>query len=960
MNDVLRWAESSEGENPDNFKKSDYESWKESPIMQDAWQDLENQTKQNFPEYASMMRPDTNNTNNKKTTNQQVWPVVYSGNNNSESQGNSWLTKDEIIKLNKLDIDDSDWTADDINKALSYIRSKYIEFQGGISLLGKVVSRVSTEVSNSDTISEIENQKDANIFQEKLIDKLGKLESWSVEKGFVWNKIISFNPKVWNYLIDVSDFEKRLAWKDIKDLWKEPKWIYTYILYLTEWKSNQDAKRIMQEKLINILWWATALNKIMINNSGDSHQPKAVEKIKELGIPRNDEKGFMDDVLDWFTKIKDEIVQSTGDIQDELNKTENFDSGKVNDKFNEIKEKVKVNDKLKKGEKSKANNEISNFTEETKNKLKDTLSQASTNLANSLITEGSTEEIKGLQKQAKIQEFKDDLKYNLDKENLTFENNSEFIKLIKNALKDSWLSEDQIEQKAEHIYEDIAKVIGEKAINVKNMSQIKELLKWKGLNDFDWMKDIIDTIAMLEKVKVLKKIDDLIKERKKLLQILQNPQNQTPEELEEINEEIIKSQNQLIKEQKKLWNLNINFVLINVLPEWFLEGFEILDKKEINEEFDRVQVQYKKYFDEINAKTQKSIQISEETVQAVNSWNMAKAISLNAKAEEQNNENVKQVEVQKTWQQLLLTWEWGESFTDSLGDVRTFDPWSRLIVSKVYNETKEQDEKLNKSEGNAAILIAIENHSSYDEIKETSEKLEEQQEIFDKYIEENTEEKETNIDFLKNDNIFSSDEQETKNNITMSESGLEFSEKDIQYVDGKYSIENPFKKEEWNESDEKIEWTTKKEFNVNFLNKFLWKELWFDGNLFFDMNVTNDFMKQNMWINLEWELLSPKDFTILTDIMSKHFMQLLDKQSDNDDPILRMIKKQLLFFPLKWIKQLNYYLLYNFEIKQSLWLPQDKDSWKKFFTTENFWKYDSLETGKFFEKKKDEYSVSVE
>jgi hypothetical protein len=68
---------------------------------------------------------------------------------------------------------------------------------------------------------------------------------------------------------------------------------------------------------------------------------------------------------------------------------------------------------------------------------------------------------------------------------------------------------------------------------------------------------------------------------------------------------------------------------------------------------------------------------------------------------------------------------------------------------------------------------------------------------------------------------------------------------------------------------------------------------------------------------------------------------------------LEMVKKQLLFSPLQWIKRLNYYLWYNFELKQSLWLPQDKDEWKDFFSLEKFGKYNSLATKEFFEKEKD-------
>jgi hypothetical protein len=33
--------------------------------------------------------------------------------------------------------------------------------------------------------------------------------------------------------------------------------------------------------------------------------------------------------------------------------------------------------------------------------------------------------------------------------------------------------------------------------------------------------------------------------------------------------------------------------------------------------------------------------------------------------------------------------------------------------------------------------------------------------------------------------------------------------------------------------------------------------------------------------------------------MSKHFIPLLEKQSDSEDPILEMVKKQLLFSPLQ-------------------------------------------------------------
>jgi hypothetical protein len=143
------------------------------------------------------------------------------------------------------------------------------------------------------------------------------------------------------------------------------------------------------------------------------------------------------------------------------------------------------------------------------------------------------------------------------------------------------------------------------------------------------------------------------------------------------------------------------------------------------------------------------------------------------------------------------------------------------------------------------------------------------------------------------------------------------------------------------------------------LNKFLEKELWFDKYLCFDMGITNDFMKQNIWIDLEWKVVLPWDFEKLTNNLSKHFMQLLEKQTNNNDPILEMINKKLLFNPLEWIKKLNYYLWYNFELKQELWLPQDRDSWKNFFITENFGKYNSLEIDKFIEDKKDNYWVGV-
>jgi hypothetical protein len=97
-------------------------------------------------------------------------------------------------------------------------------------------------------------------------------------------------------------------------------------------------------------------------------------------------------------------------------------------------------------------------------------------LANEPIDKGSTEELKNLQEAAKIQEYKNELGFKLEKDPKLAKTKEIFTDLILGKLEGSLLSEKEKIKKAEKIYKQIAGVIKNNAVDINNTDQVIRLL----------------------------------------------------------------------------------------------------------------------------------------------------------------------------------------------------------------------------------------------------------------------------------------------------------------------------------------------------------------------------------------------------------------------------------------------------------------------------------------------------
>lgn len=224
-----------------------------------------------------------------------------------KKNSDSWISKayykasnifDETINR-KNDISDKNienYSPKEALEVLEFLNKTYTNYWEAIS---KTADELAENISSTDKLSHIDNDAEANIFQEKLIKIVLKKYP---NKYIEWFDIS--DKKVWHYLIKIEDFEKNLKNLSAKDI--NSKALASYFIHLkNNWKFEKNT-------LIMNIWEKTLIElwKLWKNKKNDSEWQYAKQILKENWLDSiiNEvveiNKEYLEIWLNWYNKIE--------------------------------------------------------------------------------------------------------------------------------------------------------------------------------------------------------------------------------------------------------------------------------------------------------------------------------------------------------------------------------------------------------------------------------------------------------------------------------------------------------------------------------------------------------------------------------------------------------------------------------------------------------------------------------
>ncbi len=122
----------------------------------------------------------------------------------------SWL--DNIFSDNESisSKDINDYTKEEASKVLKFLNNNYKNYDEAIS---KSADEFAENFSSTDTLDDIGNKTEVNIFQQKLINKILWNENW-----FSWEYLQWYNNEKWNFIEDTWKFMSDIKTIDIKNI----------------------------------------------------------------------------------------------------------------------------------------------------------------------------------------------------------------------------------------------------------------------------------------------------------------------------------------------------------------------------------------------------------------------------------------------------------------------------------------------------------------------------------------------------------------------------------------------------------------------------------------------------------------------------------------------------------------------------------------------------------------------
>lgn len=102
------------------------------------------------------------------------------------------------------------YTKEEAEVALKYINNNYKNYDKAIS---RTAEKLAENISSTNSLDEIDTDAEANIFQQKLIEKI----LWTTD-GYNSEEIAWYNNEIWHYLVNVWDFFSNIKNRSIKDI----------------------------------------------------------------------------------------------------------------------------------------------------------------------------------------------------------------------------------------------------------------------------------------------------------------------------------------------------------------------------------------------------------------------------------------------------------------------------------------------------------------------------------------------------------------------------------------------------------------------------------------------------------------------------------------------------------------------------------------------------------------------